>query len=830
MIVTVAVIYFVAARLSLLMAFGSSNATPVWPPSGIALAALLIWGYRAGPAIFFGAFFANLIALYGVSGSSDYYILAAFTTAMGNMLEGVVGVYCIRRLSGTLNSFENIRDLIVFIIFGCLFSAIVGATAGVLSFCSLTGEWPLFNSLWITWWLGDAAGIIIVAPLIVMIKYKLQVKLGRDALIEAVFLLVILIVTTAFIFRTSYHLEYLIIPILLMIALRFGRLEAGLAVFLAACIAIAGTINGSGPVGDHVLNKSLLYLQSYLAVIAIITLCVSVLTYERAKAEEFRSEVRRKTYDISEGRFSVILNNVSDVIFAISVEPGGEFRFTSVNRRFLEVTGLSENQIVGVLARDVIPAPAQAMVFGKYHEAIRSGQPARWEEVSDYPAGRKVGHVTVVPVFDERGACTQLVGMVHDITERKESERALYESERKYRELVEHANSIILRWTRDGRITFLNEFGQRFFGYSAEEIIGRHVMGTIVPAADSAGHDLGSLMDRICADPVAFEQNVNENMRRDGERVWIAWTNKIVRDERDRVSEILSVGTDITELKRAEEAIRELNTTLERRVAERTAELAIAKEQAEAADRIKSAFLATMSHELRTPLNSIIGFTGIIIQKLAGPLNEEQERQLGMVRNSANHLLSLINDVLDISKIEAGQLEVYAEPFDALSVIDTAVSAMKPMADKKGLSLSVVTGPDIGEAIGDRRRVEQILLNLISNAIKFTERGAITLTVSLVRQNNPPGADSHALPRRPAISYRVTDTGIGIRTEDLKDLFQPFRQIDTGLTRKNEGTGLGLAICRRLAALMGGEIFAESEWGTGSSFTFILPLIGADTK
>ncbi|HBZ54725.1 MAG TPA: hypothetical protein DEO88_04895, partial [Syntrophobacteraceae bacterium] len=206
---------------------------------------------------------------------------------------------------------------------------------------------------------------------------------------------------------------------------------------------------------------------------------------------------------------------------------------------------------------------------------------------------------------------------VRDVTDRKKAEARIAESERKYRELVEHANSIILRWTRDGKITFLNEFGQKFFGYSSEEIVGRHVIGTIVPVTDSSGDDLGPLMDQILADPKAFERNVNENMRRSGERVVIAWTNRIVLDERGNIAEVLSIGTDITELKRAQEEINEAShryaVELERVVAERTRELAHAKERAEAADNIKSAFLATMSHELRTPLNSIIGFTGIIL-------------------------------------------------------------------------------------------------------------------------------------------------------------------------------------------------------------------------
>jgi PAS domain S-box-containing protein len=248
---------------------------------------------------------------------------------------------------------------------------------------------------------------------------------------------------------------------------------------------------------------------------------------------------------------------------------------------------------------------------------------------------------------------------------------------------------------------------------------------------------------------------------------------------------------------------------LEQRVAKRTAELAVAKERAEESDRLKSAFLATMSHELRTPLNSIIGFSGIMLQGLAGPLNTEQAKQLGMVQSSSRHLLALINDVLDISKIEAGQLEIRAEKFDLPASLEKVAASVKPLADKKGLAMRVVLSPDAGPVVSDRLRVEQVLLNLLNNAVKFTERGEVTLTVEA-----GPGP----------LRISVADTGIGIKPEDMEKIFQPFRQIDSGLTRQHEGTGLGLTICRRLANLLGGEISAKSTWGEGSVFTFVLPL------
>ena len=254
--------------------------------------------------------------------------------------------------------------------------------------------------------------------------------------------------------------------------------------------------------------------------------------------------------------------------------------------------------------------------------------------------------------------------------------------------------------------------------------------------------------------------------------------------------------------------LKQINKEMEQRIIERTSELAEAMERAQSADRIKSAFLATMSHELRTPLNSIIGFTGILLQKLAGPLNDEQIKQLSMIQNSSRHLLSLINDVLDISKIEAGQLELSYQTFSLRDSIEKTVKLIMPLAEKKKIGIRQEIADNVETITADQRRVEQIILNLLNNAVKFTEKGEIFIVC---------GIDNGM------IRLSVSDTGIGMLPDDIQKLFQPFHQIDSGTSRKTEGTGLGLSICKKILDLMGGSISVRSKFEEGSTFTIQFP-------
>lgn len=343
----------------------------------------------------------------------------------------------------------------------------------------------------------------------------------------------------------------------------------------------------------------------------------------------------------------------------------------------------------------------------------------------------------------------------------------------------------------------------RFFAFVHEE--DRHLMQHAQDAALRHGVAL-NVEHRI--------------VRPDGTVRWVHELGELERDSGGRATRLVGTVLDISVRKRAQEQLEVVLEHLESKVVARTAELQSALIKAEAADRVKSSFLATMSHELRTPLNSIIGFTGILLQGLAGPLNEEQAKQLGMVRGSARHLLELVNDVLDLSKIEAGQLQLHIESFDLPEVIERVAASLRPLAEKKGLELATLVDAAVGSMVGDRRRVEQVLINLLSNAIKFTERGGIAVSCGIA----PVSAVSDRSQVQPRVLLRVADTGIGIGAEHAGTLFRPFQQLDTGLTRAHEGTGLGLAISSRLIGLMHGEITFKSRFGHGSEFSVTLPL------
>ncbi|HEV3073418.1 MAG TPA: ATP-binding protein, partial [Thermoanaerobaculia bacterium] len=279
---------------------------------------------------------------------------------------------------------------------------------------------------------------------------------------------------------------------------------------------------------------------------------------------------------------------------------------------------------------------------------------------------------------------------------------------------------------------------------------------------------------------------------RDGLETVVSYNAATFYDRDGRLQGVFAAARDVTERKRFEQALQEKAVELE------------------SANLAKDRFLASMSHELRTPLNAIIGFTGTLLMKLAGPLTADQDDQLKTVRTSAHHLLSLINDLLDLAKIESGKVELNLEQVDCRGVVEEVVSSLRPLAEAKGLAFEL--GSPSGEwmVATDRRALSQILINLTNNAIKFTEQGWVRL--ELVQRE---GNGHHT-------EIRVSDSGIGIRDEDKARLFQAFEQLRASGGRAQEGTGLGLHLSQKLATLLGARIEFESEFGRGSTFRLVL--------
>jgi signal transduction histidine kinase len=355
------------------------------------------------------------------------------------------------------------------------------------------------------------------------------------------------------------------------------------------------------------------------------------------------------------------------------------------------------------------------------------------------------------------------------------------------RAIIERLPDGIVIVDSHGTIRFANPAAERLFARSAEDLVGTS-FGFPVVVGETTEIDI---------------------VQRGGRDVVYGELRVVDAEWEDEQVQIVSLR-DITDRKQAQERAQQLAVEREARLA------------AEAASRAKSEFLAIMSHELRTPLNAVLGYSELLELGISGPLTPQMRDQIGRIRVSAVHLLGLVNDILDLAKVEAGRLQVSSGPCSATGTIAAAIALIQPQAAAGGLDLTVVPAPDQSPVYrGDDERVRQILVNLLSNAVKFTAQGG-KITVAIASSGTP-DANTRLQPSRSYVGFRVTDTGAGIPEDKLLSIFDPFVQAESGHARSREGSGLGLTISRRLARLMGGDLTLKSELGKGSTFTLWLP-------
>lgn len=360
--------------------------------------------------------------------------------------------------------------------------------------------------------------------------------------------------------------------------------------------------------------------------------------------------------------------------------------------------------------------------------------------------------------------------------------------------LLESAPDAMVIVDADGSIRLVNAQAERLFGYTRQELRGQPVE-MLVPSRLREPHR--EHRDAYARHPTSRSMGSGLELyavKKDGSEIPVEISLSPIRTERDTLMVVSSIR-DITERRQYERALREKNEELVR------------------ANAAKNQFLASMSHELRTPLNAIIGFTGVLLMKLPGPLTPDQEKHLNIVQSSARHLLALINDVLDLAKIESGRVGLHVEPIVMADVIDEVADSMRSLAAEKRLDLRVSLPPEPILLNTDRRAVRQILLNLTNNAIKYTDSGSVSIAATVDRANGAAWA-----------VMRVSDTGVGIRNEDVDRLFRAFEPLDSSSTRRVDGIGLGLHLSHKLAFLLGGRLTYAANGDVGSTFTLALPL------
>ncbi|HLV39343.1 PAS domain S-box protein [Xanthomarina sp.] len=482
-----------------------------------------------------------------------------------------------------------------------------------------------------------------------------------------------------------------------------------------------------------------------------------------------------------------------------------------VNEEWLKYSGLTFNEALGFGYVDAIHPEDKARVVNTWQKSISSGE----KFVSDLRFLHKNGKTTwlsikVVGLYDANNELNGYIGMALDISERNKAEEQIVNSKKYLDNIINNIGDPVFVKDDKSHIILVNDAFCSMFNESRANVLGKTLAEDIPP------EELDIFL-RIDKQVISTGiENVNEEtltIKGKGTRIISTKKTRFI-DSSDNIF-LIGVIRDITERKKAQIELEKHRNNLEELVEIRTYELEKEKIKAQSADLMKSAFLATMSHELRTPMNSIIGFTSILLKEFAGPLNEEQKKQLSMVKTSSQHLLGLINDILDISKIEAGKLNVTLSPFDYLKTLEKTIDFLLPQVLKKGLSIRSEISEMQIVLKSDERRVEQVLLNLLSNAMKFSTQGTIIVKVHILDN---------------LLVTEVIDQGIGIEEKDLNKLFSPFIQLDGGLNRSHEGTGLGLAICKSLIEKLGGSIQVQSKTGEGSNFTFKLPLDTANNK
>jgi len=416
------------------------------------------------------------------------------------------------------------------------------------------------------------------------------------------------------------------------------------------------------------------------------------------------------------------------------------------------------------------------------------------------------------------------------LKELKEKNEALLEAKDYLKNVLDDSADVIMTTNLEGKIVEFNRGAEKILGYERDEVIDRLASELYLNKGER-----DKILDKMEREG-SLSNYETQLVAKNGRVIDISLTISKLGNGMGKIIGTVGISKDITEEKRIRleidnknNELKEVNDRLEERILERTIELERSNQRLERANKVKNQFIANMSHELRTPLNSIIGFSEILLSDTFGKVTEKQARYANNILTSGKHLLQLINNILDIAKIEAGKMTLDYSTFSALNIINEVMSIINPLADKKGVHLEVRLNEDLPQLTADTIKFKQILYNLLSNAIKFTHQdGRVSLVAEKVKNatfTNEEVIEARAVDQKEFVQISVMDNGIGIRPDDMDRIFEEFEQADSSYSRSHEGLGLGLALTKRLIELHGGTIWVESHVNKGSTFSFIIPTV-----
>ena len=815
----VAVAYFSTGWLGLKLPYFGSHITLIWLPTGIAVAALVRWGFGMWPGIAVGAFLANWAI------GSTFSL--AFGTAIGNTLAPLMTAFWLRQVHFD-SGFNRQVDVVSFIVASAV-GMLISATGGVFNLyladlVALDGV----AVAWLTWWVGDAVGLLLAGPLLLPLTHNTLTQLGGKKKSLALWFLVAgCIAWLVFVVRYGeaglrLPLAFLALPLFAWAALHFGIVAAAVACLGFAMVATWSASSGQGAFHLHDQQLGLILLWSYIATTQLTGLSLAALKAEREHADDirFRSEERLRMMTASVKDYSIIM-----------LDPEG--RVASWNDGSKHLKGYDEAEVLGqsiaVFYTPEEQARGKPAALLKLAAESGRAEEENWRVRKD--GSRFFADVIVTALHAPSGALIGFSKVTRDITERKRAEREMQRLNRSLR-LLSDCNLLLVHATDEAAL--LTDICRVMV------TSGDYVMAWVgVPEND----------EQKSVRPVAVSGY--ENAYLDGVR--ISWdgdsplglgpTGTAIRTGKTTVTQDVLNNPDLhpwreAALKRGFQSSLSLPLVCESRTIgaltlyampphafeeeevklldELVQNLSFGiqmlrtrqeRDTAKAATHAKSVFLANMSHEIRTPLNAILGMAYLLRRE---GVTEQQAERLGTINAAADHLLGVINDILDLSKIEAGKLTLEKTRLEVDVLLSNVLSIIASRAQAKGLKLSVEAEKVPRHLVGDPTRLAQALLNYANNAVKFTESGSITLRTRVLERRD----DSIQL------RFEVQDTGIGIAPQAQLRLFEAFEQADSSTTREYGGTGLGLAITQYLATLMGGEAGVSSTPDVGSTFWF----------